>query len=469
MSEIMQNKLTLRKVVDLIPYARNARKHDDNQVNEIVASMLEFCYTNPVLADSKGIVAGHGRTLAVGKIYSAGNVLRLPDGTELPIGYIPVVDCEGWSETRRKAYILADNKIAINSDWDTALLKLELEDLSADGFDLSLTGFDDIELAELFSPEPEENEKDPNSIPKTPDVPHSKMGDMWILGAHRVRCGDSTKIEDWNALMMGEIADIQFCDPPYNVAYESKLAGAIKNDSMDDKNFYDFLFGFYSSVIKVMKPGAAIYVSYADFEGKNFYQAFIDAGFKLASCLIWVKNSLVMSRGDFHSKHEPILYGWKSGGKHKWWGGRKQTTVQELGDQTPFQKLPDGRFALHHGDSVMYVSGDAVIEQVPSTIISVDKPKRSALHPTTKPTELVERLLVNNARANDIVIDGFGGSGTTLIAAERLGMCARLQEHDEKFVDVICARYYEYTGRLPVHAETQQEFPRERLEELLAR
>jgi DNA modification methylase len=349
------------------------------------------------------------------------------------------------------------------------MLKLELAELSAEGFDLAVTGFSQDELDALFEPLPEENQNDPNDVPETPVDPLSVPGDIWLLGPHRVRCGDSTSITDWEALMQGELADVQFCDPPYNVAYESKLAGSIKNDSMGDKAFYDFLFGFYSCSFSVMKAGAAIYVAHADSEGANFRQAFKDAGFKLASCLMWVKNALVMGRGDFHYRHEPILYGWKTGGAHKWWGGRKQTTVQEVGESSPFERLPDGRYAIKHGDSVLYVSGDATVEEAPSTIIRVDKPKRSALHPTIKPTELIERCLRNNARARDIVIDGFGGSGSTLIAAERLGMVARLQEFDPKFVDVICARYYGYTGRLPVHAETGLEFPRERLDALLAK
>lgn len=465
--QIAPGKLRLRLVAELLPYARNARTHSEDQIKEIAASMVEFGYTNPVLADSRGIVAGHGRVLGAGLLYAAGTAIKLPSGELLPVGMVPVLDCEGWSDTKRKAYILADNKLAMNSGWDLPLLRLELEELKAEGFDLSLTGFGDTELAELFDPVTEENGQDPDEVPAVPEVPHSVMGDVWLLGPHRVRCGDSTQMSDWDALMQGELADLQFCDPPYNVAYESALAGSIKNDSMGDKAFYDFLLGFYTCSFAVMKKGGAIYVAHADSEGANFRQAFKDAGFKLASCLMWVKNALVMGRGDFHYKHEPILYGWKTGGPHKWWGGRKQTTVQDLGDRSPFEKMPDGRYAVRNGDSVMYVTGDVVVEESPSTIISVAKPKRSALHPTMKPVELIEILIRNNGRAKDIVIDGFGGSGSTLIAAERLGMVARLMEFDEKFVDVICARYYGYTGRLPVHQVTGEEFPRERLDALL--
>lgn len=465
----LAGRLQVRHIDTLLPYARNARTHAEGQVKELAASIVEFGWTNPVLGDSRGILAGHGRTMAAKLLFDQGLPVKLPSGEELPLGMVPFIDCEGWSESKRRAYILADNKLALNAGWDVSMLKLELAELAAEDYDLSLTGFHADELAELFAPEIDPNAADPNEIPEVPEEPLSVMGDIWLLGPHRVRCGDSTSITDWDALMQGELADGQFCDPPYNVAYESKLAGSIKNDSMGDRAFYEFLLGFYTCSFAVMKQGAAIYVAHADSEGANFRQAFKDAGFKLASCLMWVKNALVMGRGDFHYRHEPILYGWKTGGAHRWYGGRKQTTVQDLGESSPFEKLPDGRYAVRNGDSVMYVTGDAVVEEAPSTLLHVDKPKRSALHPTIKPTELIEKCLRNNLRAKDIVIDGFGGSGSTLIAAERLGMVARLQEFDPKFVDVICARYYGYTGRLPVHAVTGLEFPRERLDALLAK
>lgn len=451
---VMPEQIVKRKVDDLLPYARNARTHSEDQVAQIAASIKEFGFTNPVLVAGDDILAGHGRVMASKK---------------LGLAWVPTLDLSHLSPTQRKAYILADNKIALNAGWDVPMLKIELEELDADGVDLNMLGFSDAELEDLFDVEVEENGKDPDEVPEVPSLPHTVPGDIWLLGPHRVRCGDSTKQEDWDALMQGEKADAQFCDPPYNVAYESKLAGKIKNDDMGDGQFYEFLLNFYKCSFSVMKQGAAIYVAHADSEGANFRQAFKDAGFKLASCLMWVKNSLVLGRGDFHYRHEPILYGWKPGASHRWYGGRKQTTVQEVGESAPFEKLEDGRYAIRNGDSVLYVSGDAVVEEAPSTLLHVDKPQRSALHPTVKPTILIERCLKNNARHNDIIIDGFGGSGSTLIAAERLGMVARLQEFDPKFVDVICARYFGQTGRLPVHAVTGLEFPRERLEALLAK
>jgi DNA modification methylase len=273
-------------------------------------------------------------------------------------------------------------------------------------------------------------------------------------------------MEDWNRLMKGELADIQVCDPPYNVNFSSKLAGAIKNDNMKDSAFKEFLLGFYRCSYAVMKPGAALYVAHSDTESINFRSGLIEAGFLLKSCLMWVKNSLVLGRGDFHYRHEPIIYAVKPGGRRAWFGGRKQTTVQQMGDGAAFEKLDDGRYAVRDGDRVLYVDGSAAVEEVPTTLLHYNKPKRSAMHPTTKPVALWERLARNNARAKDIIIDAFGGSGTTMMAAERLGMVSRLMEFDGRFVDVICVRYAVYTGRLPVHAVTGAEFPMEVIDRL---
>lgn len=456
---VIPDKLRLRNVADLLPYARNARTHSEEQVKEIAASMVEFGYTNPVLADSKGIVAGHGRVLGAGFLYAAGTAIKLPSGELLPLGMVPVLDCEGWSDTKRKAYILADNKLAMNSGWDMPMLKLELEELKAEGFDLSLTGFGDAELADLFAPDEEDNGKDPDAVPELGPVPHSKPGDVWICGPHRVMCGDSLAITDWDKLMDGAKADMVWTDPPYNVAYESKLAGSIKNDDMGDQAFYDFLLGAYACMFAVMKPGAAIYVAHADTEGYNFRGAYLAAGFKLSGCLIWRKNSLVLGRSDYQWCHEPILYGWKPGGSHRWFGGRKQTTISDLGEGSPFEKQEDGRYVVRVGDRTLVVSADAMVEETESSVIYHDKPQRSKDHPTTKPVGLITKMLKNNARHNDIVVDAFGGSGSTMIAAEMVGMCGRLMELDPRFVDVQCRRYFEYTGRRAVHAETGESFP----------
>lgn len=467
MSETIQRTIDLRPVDNLIGYARNSRTHDEAQIEKLCAAMVEYGWTSPVLADENGIVAGHGRVMAARRLYGAGKTINFPNGDPIPHGMIPVVDCTGWSEAKRKAYIIWDNRSAELAGWDTDMLRLEMADLQEMGFDLDLTGFSADDLASMFAmAEIPDDNRDPDDVPEVPAEPFSKPGDIWVCGPHRVRCGSSTSIDDWNALMGGELADLQVCDPPYNVAYESKLAGSIKNDDMSDKKFREFLFEFYSCSFAVLKPGAAMYVAHADSEGANFRQALKDAGFALKSCLMWVKNALVLGRGDFHYRHEPILYATKPGAPRKWFAGRKQTTVQEIGETPPFQRMEDGRYAIAHGDSVIYVSGDAVVEEAPSTLIHCEKPKRSALHPTMKPVALWERLARNNGRPNDIIIDGFGGSGTTMIAAERLGMCARLMELDPRFVDAIAVRYFMYTGRVPVHAETGECFPQDVIDRL---
>jgi DNA modification methylase len=443
-----------RPVSELIPYARNARTHSPAQVKQLVASMKEWGWTNPCLIDEDGgVIAGHGRILAA---------------EQLGLSDVPVMVAEGWSKSQKRAYVLADNQLAMNADWDDEMLKIELSDLKLEGFDLDLIGFGD-ELTDLLDPDlSSDTDSDPDDLPDIPVDPHSKLGDTWVLGPHRIHCGDSTDSGDWEKLMQGDLADCQVCDPPYNVNYESDLTGKIKNDNMKDSEFRQFLLDFYTCSYMVMKPGAPMYVSHSDSEGINFRSTFIEAGFRLSGCLTWKKDQFVLGRLDYQPISEPILYGWKTGGAHKWYGGRKNITVQDVGDYPPFENLGDGRYAIRSDDKVIYVSGDAVVEEAETSMLFCPKPKRSPLHPTTKPVALWERLIRNSARRNDIIIDGFGGSGTTLMAAERLGMNARLMEFDPKFVDVICVRYAKYSGRIPVHAETGEPFPQSVIDELTA-
>lgn len=454
-------QIELRPIESLTPYARNSKKHSDEQLALIQSSMVEWGFTNPVLADEKGIVAGHGRVMAATRLYAAGQLLRFPNGAAIPAGMVPVIDCTGWSDAQRRAYVIADNRLAEKgAEWDLEMLKLEIDDLMASGFDFEMTGFSSDDLAGLFALEDVPgNEKDPDDCPDTPETPHSKPGDVWVLGPHRVACGDSTDVGVWDKVMQGELADACWCDPPYNVAYNSKLAGSIKNDDMGDSEFLDLLRGMFGAMFSVMKPGAAIYVAHADTEGLNFRRAFIESGFKLSGCIIWRKDSLVLGRSDYQWMHEPILYGWKPGSAHKWFGGRKQTTIAEYGNTGPVKQAADGRWVIEIGDTVLVVDGEAKIEESPSSVVFHEKPKRSADHPTMKPVGLIEKQLRFSARPGDIVIDCCGGSGSTMMAAERLGMCARLVELDPKFVDVECQRYFDYTGRVPVHAETGEPFP----------
>jgi DNA modification methylase len=430
----------------LVPYARNSRTHSDEQVAQLVASMREFGFTNPVLIDEAGgIIAGHGRVMAA---------------KSLGLESVPCIRLAHLSASQKRAYVIADNKLALNAGWDEAVLRSEMAALKLDSFDLSLLGFSGEELDVLNEPlADEEDARDPDASPALSQQAHSCDGDVWILGPHRVACGDTTRAETWERLMGSELADCIWTDPPYNVAYEGK-AGKIKNDDMSAADFLQFLRQSFAAMFGVLKPGGAIYVAHADTEGLNFRRAFSDAGFKLSGCLIWRKDSLVLGRSDYQWQHEPILYGWKPGSAHRWYGGRKQTTIQDMGEDSPFRQQEDGTWAIKVGDQVLVVDGKAqLVGEIPSSLIRCQKPARSAQHPTMKPVALIEKQLRFSARPGDVVADAFGGSGSTLMAADRLGMVARLTELDPRFVDVIVKRWQNYSGRAAVHAMTGREFP----------
>jgi DNA modification methylase len=378
----------------LVPYARNSRTHSDTQVAQIAASIKEWGWTTPVLVSEDGtLIAGHGRVMAARK-------LGLPE--------VPVMVARGWTEAQRRAYVLADNQLALNAGWDMDLLSIEMQDLNADGFDLSLIGFDDKTLAALLADSPEDGLTDPDDAPEPPADPATKLGDVWVLGGHRLMCGDSTSIDDMEKLTAGQKVDVWLTDPPYNVAYEgaTKEKLTIKNDSMGDDQFRQFLRDAYVAADAVMKAGAVFYIWHSDSEGYNFRGAAKDAGWTVRQCLIWKKSSLVMGRQDYHWKHEPCLYGWKEGSAHLWAADRKQTTILEF-----------------------------------------DKPSRNGEHPTMKPVALFEYQLLNNTKGGDIVLDSFGGSGTTMIAAEKNGRLSRLMELDPKYCDVIIKRWQDFTGK----------------------
>lgn len=389
----------------LVPYARNARTHSDDQVAQIAASIKEWGWTTPVLVDTDGgIIAGHGRTMAARR---------------LGMTEVPVMVADGWSEAKKRAYVLADNKLSLNAGWDNELLALELAEIGELGFDLDLTGFSADEIAALTPVEVNAGLTDEDDVPEVPKNPVTVPGDVWILGNHRLMCGDSTSIEALEKLCAGGGVDMWLTDPPYNVAYEGKTKDALKiqNDSMGDDQFRQFLRDSYVAADAVMKAGAVFYIWHADSEGYNFRGAAQDAGWKVRQCLIWKKSTLVMGRQDYHWKHEPCLYGWKEGAGHLWAADRKQTTILEF-----------------------------------------DKPSRNGEHPTMKPVGLFEYQMLNNTKGGDIVLDSFGGSGTTLIAAEKNGRVARVMELDPKYCDVIIKRWQEFTGKMAVHAETGKPF-----------
>lgn len=392
-------------VDSLIPYARNSRTHSDAQVAQIAASIKEFGFLNPVIIDGEnGIIAGHGRLMAAQK---------------LGMAEVPVVEASHLTEAQKRAYVIADNKLALNAGWDEEMLAIELGELGELGFDLDLTGFDEDEIAALMPVELEPGLTDEDAVPEVQDDPVTKPGDIWLLGKHRVMCGDSTSIEALETLCQGQLVDMWLTDPPYNVAYEggTKEKLTIKNDSMGDDAFRQFLRDAYVAADSVMKPGAVFYIWHADLEGYNFRGAAKDAGWTVRQCLIWKKQALVMGRQDYHWKHEPCLYGWKDGAGHLWASDRKQTTILEF-----------------------------------------DRPSRNGEHPTMKPVELFEYQLLNNTKGGDIVLDSFGGSGTTVIAAEKNGRVGYLMELDPKYCDVIIRRWQDFTGKKAILESTGQEF-----------
>ena len=359
-------------------------------------------------------------------------------------------------EEKEKALNLALNKIS--GDWDIPMLAELLEELSATDIDMELTGFSDEEIIEIISSgEKKEDEViednfDVAEEAEEIDEPITKPGDVWLLGHHRLMCGDATNIDDVLRLMGDEKADMIFTDPPYNVDYEGNNGMKIKNDNMDDSAFYQFLYDAFVSMYTVTKEGGPIYVCHADLEGLNFRKAFKDAGFLLKQCLIWAKNSMVLGRNDYHWKHEPILYGWKPGAAHKWYGGRKQDTIIE--DQFNVNiTQKDGKHFIHiqNGVHTLVLSCDEYEIEYASddpgtTLWRIEKPRKNADHPTMKPIALCARAIQNSSKPGDIVLDLFGGSGSTLIAAEQTGRRAYLMEIDPIYADVIVKRWEEFTG-----------------------
>ncbi len=438
---VVLTKIELWKPERLIPLERNPRTHSDAQIAEIAASMREFGFLWPIMVNgrTRRIVAGNGRYAAA---------------LQLGLSVVPVVEERHLTPIQRRAFIIADNKIALNAGWASDILAEELPALRDAGIDLGLTGFSDEELEAILESVngPAVLEEPP--IPDPPLVPVSRRGDLWHLGNHRVLCGDATSSSDLEAVMDGTQAHAVWTDPPYNVAYEGS-AGSIQNDALSDQEFATFLGAAFTALIAVMRPGAPIYVAHSDTGGYTFRRCFLEAGFKLSSCLIWRKNSLVLSRGDYHWQHEPILYGWKPGAAHGWFGARDKTTIVEF-DEPPFQQVGDREWQIALGETTLIVRGENLtVEPAHGTVFYENKPTVSAEHPTMKPVALIARMLANSARRGSVVLDPFGGSGSTLMACEALGLRARLVELDPRFADVIVWRWQEATGGIATLAGKQ--------------
>ena len=380
----------------IVPYARNARSHSKGQVAQIRASFREFGVLNPCLVDEQyNLIAGHGRLLAA----QAENLSE-----------INCVVVEGLTEAQRKAYIIADNKLAENAGWDEELLALEFGELQDLGIDLELTGFDPAEIEKMFNKGDAVQDDDFDVAAELDRPAVTRPGDLWLLGRHRLVCGDSTLSETYAALMDGRAANLVVTDPPYNVNYEGGACAPgvhrkIKNDNMDGGKFYEFLLAAFTGIEAVMASDASIYVFHADTEGLNFRRAFADAGFYLSGTCIWKKQSLVLGRSPYQWQHEPVLFGWKRKGKHAWYSDHKQSTIWEF-----------------------------------------DKPRKNGDHPTMKPVPLMAYPILNSSMTGCAVLDPFGGSGSTLIACEQTDRVCFTAELDEKFCDVIVKRYIEQAG-----------------------
>jgi DNA modification methylase len=411
----LAQRIELWPIDKLIPYARNARTHSDAQIAQIAASIAEFGFNAPILVDSSaGIIAGHGRLLAARK---------------LKLEQVPVVILDHLTENQKRAYILADNKLAELAGWDEEMLRLELQALEQDGFDLEVVGFTDQELAELLGePEVVSGQTDEDHVPAVQDNTVSVRGDRWALGDHRVVCGDATAPADVAQLMSSDAADLVFTDPPYNVDYEGYTDEKLKiqGDRMSDQEFKRFLEESFRSYRCVVKPGASLYICHPSSWQREFQNALEAAGFAVRCQVIWGKNVFAWGFGRYKFQHEPIFYCHVSGQSDAWYGDKSQSTLwQER------------------------------------------KPAANRLHPTMKPVELIERALLNSSKAGDIVVDLFGGSGSTLIACERRGRKARLMEIDPKYADCICRRWQEYTGKqavLEADGRSFEQVAQERLE-----
>ncbi len=382
-------ELQLVPIEKLVPYANNARTHSPEQIKKLRSSLREFGFINPVIIDRDyGVIAGHGRILAA---------------QEEGIEKIPCVFADHLTEAQKKAYIIADNRMAMDAGWNEEMLRVEIEALQAADFDPLLTGFDEKELADLFESEEDKVKDDDFDLSAALEkAAFVERGDVWIVGRHRLMCGDATSAEDVARLMDGKKANLIVTDPPYGVSFKSSSGLTIQNDSIKNEEFYSFLLSAFKNMADNLEKGGAAYVFHADTEGLNFRRAFIDAGFHLAGCCIWVKDSLVLGRSDYQWQHEPILYGFLQNGKHPWYSDRKQTTIWNFA-----------------------------------------KPKRNANHPTSKPLDLLSYPIGNSSQPNAIVVDTFGGSGSTMMACEQANRICFMMELDEKYASVILRRAVE--------------------------
>ena len=430
---------------ELRAHPANSRRHPAHQIAALVRGFREFGFQGVVIVDEANtILAGHGRVQAA---------------IEAGIPQVPAKRVLGWSETKKRAFVIADNQLALASEWDEEQLGRELRALmDAEDVELSALGFADQQLNELIAASSTATDGDQvawseaDAVPETPAPAQtvSVLGDLWHCGDHRVLCGDSTSVAALQRLVGDDRLDLWITDPPYNVDYQggTKDALQILNDSMDDARFRQFLAAAYRAADAVLKEGASFYIWHADGEqGFNFRAAARDVGWQIRQCIIWRKHSLVMGRQDYQWQHEPCLYGWKAGAAHRWYGGRKQTSVATIGALSPFVQLDERRWQVSVDGRILIVEGDAQVSDATPTVMKEAKPRRNGEHPTMKPVALFERQILNSTPVGALVGDSFGGSGTTLIASEITARRARVAELDPRYVDVIVRRWQEFTGQ----------------------
>lgn len=430
-------KILEKKITELTPYPNNPR-NNAAAVDSVAESIKRFGFKVPCVIDGAGtIITGHTRVLAAQRL-----------GMET----VPCVLADDLTPEQAREFRIADNRVGELATWDKSKLAEELQNIKLENPD-NFTGFSRNEEIDLCGePDLDDDGFDVDGAEAAVDVPRSKPRTLWLLGQHRLLCGDATDANDVKRLMDGKRATLLLTDPPYNVDYEAKDASLcsyrpnrrvdqhgntkITNDKMADEVFCSFLYDAFRQAFEVMEPGAGAYVFHADLEGINFRQAFTDAGFKLAEVLIWVKNNLVLGRNDYQWRHEPVLYGWKEGATHHWYGHRDKTTVEDDG-QPNIESMSKAELKAALREA---------LKKPDNTIIYADKPQISGLHPTMKPLKLVGRFMANSSRPDDIVLDPFGGSGTTLIAAEKLGRTCYMLEIDPVYTDVIVHRWEQLTG-----------------------
>jgi DNA modification methylase len=401
----------------------NARRHDERNIESIMASLKEFGQRKPiVVTNDKTVIAGNGTVEAARRLgWDTIAVAKAP---------------ESWDEETIKAYALADNRTAELATWDKETLASQLGDLNLAGWDIQSLGFDLKDMDGI-------QETVEVDAPPPPQDPTTKFGQIWTLGKHRLIVGDATNSEHYNELMEGKLASLVITDPPYNVAYVGGTSSqlTIENDAMSQEDFNQFLLASYEGMFQSMEEGAPAYIFHADSSGNSFRNQFMESGFLLKQVLIWVKNTFVMGRQDYHWQHEPILYGWKPGAAHKWYGNRNKATV--IDDETPLEQLKKNELLRIMEDT-----------RYSSTIIREDKPHRNGEHPTMKPIRLIARLMTNSSEPTSIVLDPFGGSGSTLIAAEQLNRICYTMEMDPRYADVIIARWEKHTKEKASLAKT---------------